>query len=215
MAKDSKATPKNWPPTLSYLIKPSYAAHVTKEQLDALRTRGPDLASEIPLSLPKGPSALVKITAITQPSHPAHGQAGLCATRNLAPGSLIIPYFGVVHSDSALPQHKLEHEKSDYDLRIDRDAQLAVDAAKAGNEARFVNDYRGIRDRPNAEFRECWDLRFKEKSMAVFVLPAGKNAARKGEGGITKGEEICVSYGKGFWGNRKDGDGAAAGDVAQ
>ncbi|KAK8037877.1 SET domain-containing protein [Apiospora phragmitis] len=190
MAKDSKAIPKNWPPTLSYLTQPSYACHLTKEQLNALRTRGPDLTSEIPLSLPRGPSALVKITAITQPSHPAHGQAGLCATRNLAPGSLIIPYYGVVHSDLALPQHNLDHEKSDYDLRIDRDAQLAVDAAKAGNEARFVNDYRGVRDRPNAEFRECWDLRLKQKSMAVFVLPAGKNATRKGEGGIAKGQTL-------------------------
>ncbi|KAK6856294.1 SET domain-containing protein [Apiospora arundinis] len=206
MGKESKSTPKNWPPTLLYLTQPSYAPHVTKEQLNALRTRGPDLIYEIPLSLPRGPSALVKITPISQPSHPANGQAGLFATRNLAPGSLIIPYYGVVHSDLALPQHKSDHEKSDYDLRIDRDARLAVDAAKAGNEARFVNDYRGVRERPNAEFCECWDLRLKQKSMAVFVLPAGKNATKKGEGGIAKGEEICVSYGKGFWGNRKNDD---------
>ncbi|KAK6834384.1 SET domain-containing protein [Apiospora arundinis] len=198
MGKESKSTPKNWPPTLLYLTQPSYAPHVTKEQLNALRTRGPDLIYEIPLSLPRGPSALVKITPISQPSHPANGQAGLFAT---------------LHSDLALPQHKSDHEKSDYDLRIDRDARLAVDAAKAGNEARFVNDYRGVRERPNAEFCECWDLRLKQKSMAVFVLPAGKNATKKGEGGIAKeltiivaGEEICVSYGKGFWGNRKNDD---------
>lgn len=190
MGKDSKATPKNWPPTLSYLTQPSYAPHLTKEQLYALATRGPDLEYEIPLSLPKGPSTLVKITAIAEPSHPADGQAGLFATRNLTPGSLIVPYYGVVHSDLAPPQHKLEHEKSDYDLRIDRDACLAVDAGKAGNEARFVNDYRGVRDRPNADFRECWDLRLKQKSMAIFVLPAGKNATRKGEGGIAKGKDI-------------------------
>ncbi|KAK7953713.1 SET domain-containing protein [Apiospora saccharicola] len=207
MGKDSRATPNNWPPTLSYLRQPLYAPHLTKEQLNALATREPDLEYEIPLSLPKGPSTLVKITAIAQPNHPANGQAGLFATRNLAPGSLILPYYGIVHSDLALPQDRSEHEKSDYDLRIDRDACLAVDAAKSGNEARFVNDYRGVRDRPNADFRECWDLRLKQKSMAVFVLPAGKNATRKGEGGIAKvliGEEICVSYGKGFWDNRRN-----------
>lgn len=188
MGKDSKATPKNWPPILSYLTQSSYASHLTKEQRNALATRGPDLEYEIPLSLPKGPSSLVRISAIIQPSHPANGQAGLFATRKLAPGTLIVPYYGVVHSDLALPQDTKEHEGSDYDLRIDRDARLAVDAAKFGNEARFVNDYRGVRDRPNAEFRECWDLRLKQKSIAVFVLPAGKNATRKGEGGISKGK---------------------------
>lgn len=41
--------------------------------------------------------------------------------------------------------------------------------------------------------------------MAVFVLPAGKNAPTKaGAGGIAKGAEILVSYGKGFWSRRKE-----------
>jgi SET domain-containing protein len=113
-----------------------------------------------------------------------------------------------------------DHARSDYDLWLDRDAGVAVDAAAAGNEARFVNDYRGVRARPNAEFRECWDPRVGQKCMAVFVLPAGKKAmaAAAGAGekgpkkggaaaaaaaGIAKGEEICVSYGKGFWGKRQ------------
>jgi hypothetical protein len=50
--------------------------------------------------------------------------------------------------------------------------------------------------------------------MAVYVLPEGKNAAGKGKGkgkgkggrkakvGIAKGDEILVSYGKGFWRHR-------------
>jgi hypothetical protein len=42
-------------------------------------------------------------------------------------------------------------------------------------------------------------------SVAVFVLPAGKNAAAKaGRSGIAKGAEILVSYGKGFWSKRKE-----------
>lgn len=74
-----------------------------------------------------------------------------------------------------------------------------------GNEARFVNDYRGVpgTGRPNAEFCEVWDVRRGEKGMAVFVLPAGKKDQGKGSG-IAKGQEILVSYGKGFWGKRKE-----------
>lgn len=47
--------------------------------------------------------------------------------------------------------------------------------------------------------------------MAVFVLPAGKNGPTKaGVGGIAKGAEILVSYGKGFWSKRKEEEEAAA-----
>ncbi|KAI0142687.1 hypothetical protein GGR57DRAFT_380995 [Xylariaceae sp. FL1272] len=139
-----------------------------------------------------------KITPIHESSHPAHGQAGLFAAQHLESGTMIIPYYGVVHT--SLPPHCSGHDCSDYDLWLDRDANIAVDAAQAGNEARFVNDYRGVDSRPNAEFKECWDARTGQKCMAVFVLPAGKNSA----GGIAKGHEILVSYGKGFWSKRRD-----------
>lgn len=70
-----------------------------------------------------------------------------------------------------------------------------------GNEARFINDYRGIAERPNTEFREVWDERRKERGMGVFVLGVG----RSGKGrGVRKGQEILVSYGRGFWGARRD-----------
>lgn len=155
MGKD--AIPKNWPPAVPYLSYPSFAPHIAKAQLDVLRIRSPDLTGSIPANLPRGPCSLVKIIPISNPSHPAHGQAGLFAARNLEPGTLILPYYGIVHS--SLPPHSLNHEKSDYDLWLNREANVAVDADKAGNEARFVNDYRGVRERPNAEFRLCWDAR--------------------------------------------------------
>jgi xeroderma pigmentosum group C-complementing protein len=78
-----------------------------------------------------------------------------------------------------------------------------VDAARAGNEARFVNDYRGVPGRggrkANAEFRVVWDLRRGELGMAVFVLPAGKKATGRARVvGVARGEEVLVSYGRGF-----------------
>ncbi|KAH9886574.1 hypothetical protein F4778DRAFT_472658 [Xylariomycetidae sp. FL2044] len=197
-----ETAPKNWSQSIPYLSGPFYAPHLTKPQLLALKTRPPDLTAEIPRTLKPGPSSLVNILPISEPSHPAKGQYGLFAARALPPGSLILPYYGHVHSSS--PPYSLAHEKSDYDLWIDRDAGLAVDADRMGNEARFVNDYRGVRARPNAEFVECWDARRSERTMAVFVLPASrKQAVKKAPQGIAKGEEIVVSYGKGFWGNRE------------
>ncbi|KAI1088137.1 hypothetical protein F5B19DRAFT_27403 [Rostrohypoxylon terebratum] len=200
MGKD--AVPKNWPAAIPYLLQPSFAPHVTKFQQQLIKARPIDAITEIPRDFPRGPSTLARIVPITDPSHPANGQSGLFAARQLPPGSLILPYYGVLHS--SLPPFCMAHEKSDYDLWLDRDAALAIDADKAGNEARFVNDYRGIAARPNSEFRECWDLRRGEKCMAVFVLPAGKNAGKKAAAGIGKGEEILVSYGKGFWSKRRD-----------
>ncbi|KAI1208588.1 uncharacterized protein F4807DRAFT_430227 [Annulohypoxylon truncatum] len=204
MGKD--AAPKNWPAAIPYLLQPSYAPHITKPQQQIVKTRPIDVVNEIPRDFPRGPSVLARIVPIADPTHPADGQSGLFAARQLPPGSLILPYYGVVHS-SLLP-HCRAHEKSDYDLWLDRDGALAVDAEKAGNEARFVNDYRGISARPNSEFKECWDSRRGERCMAVFVLPAGKNAGKnagkKVGAGIGKGEEILVSYGKGFWSKRRD-----------
>lgn len=197
------AVPKNWPENLPYLMTPAYSASLNKTQLEAIRNKTSSSTlqlSEIPRNLKPGPCSFVKITPIVDTRHPAHGQAGLFATRHLPPGSLILPYLGEVHSAGAEA-----HESSDYDLWLDRDADVAIDASRMGNEARFVNDYRGVPDaaRPNAEFCEVWDVRRGEKSMAVFVLPAGKKNHGKGNG-IMKGQEILVSYGKGFWGKRKE-----------
>ncbi|KAI0168991.1 hypothetical protein GGR52DRAFT_553127 [Hypoxylon sp. FL1284] len=196
-----EAVPKNWPAGVSYLSQPSCAAHITKPQYQMTKTRPLDITTEIPRDFPRGPSSLVRIVPIHEPSHPANGQAGLFATRHLPAASLVLPYYGVIHS--SVPPHNAAHEQSDYDLWLDRDAELAVDAEKAGNEARFVNDFRGVAERPNCEFRECWDLRRGERCMAVFVLPARKNASKKAVGGVGKGEELLVSYGKGFWGTRR------------
>lgn len=204
MGGPKQPLPKNWPEGFPYLTSPAYSPSLTKAQLQSCRTKpsattNDEVLREIPRDLKLGPCPLVKITPITDPRHPACGQSGLFATRPLPPGGLILPYLGEYH-----PADSAAHASSDYDLWLERDAGVAVDAARMGNEARFVNDYRGVPGavKPNAEFCEVWDLRRGEKGMAVFVLPLGKKAKAKG-GGIAKGEEILISYGKGFWGERR------------
>ena len=109
-------------------------------------------------------------------------------------------YLGRAHGETEADP------ESDYDVRLDRELGIGIDAAREGNEARFVNDYRGIRsDGPNAELRDVWmeaGEGIVERRIGVFVLGAGRKGRK--EKGIVKGEEIVVSYGKGFWNERKD-----------
>lgn len=222
----SNYLPKNWPDHLLYLKSPSYSPTLNAEQRASLRIKPQDALS-IPPNVPRGPCPLVKITQITDPAHPACGQAGLFAARDLKPGSFVLEYLGVIHSspppltpppldspsptptpsthspNAKIPATADPHASSNYDLSLDRSLSLAIDAATAGNEARYVNDYRGIAARPNAEFREVWHGARQERGMGVWILPFGKSG--KGKGGVRKGDEIVLSYGRGFWGARRFG----------
>lgn len=194
--------PKGWPPGVVYLTSPVYskklkAAAVT--QLNADPDNAAAAATPTGLILRSAQtSAKVKVTPITAGSHPASGQYGLFAAEHLPPDTLVVTYIGYVH-----PAEETD-KTSDYDLSIDRELGIGVDAARMGNEARFVNDYRGVASAPNAEFRDVWLELAKskhEKRLGIFVLSAGK-AGRRSQG-IRKGEEILVSYGKGFWTERQ------------
>lgn len=194
--KSKRSQPKGWPQNIQYLSVPSYSKQLSKDTVTALHFK-PDNVDAVPLIHESSPN--ITIRAITSPQHPANGQYGLHASKDLAPGTLILFYVGIVHAEQDT------NPASDYDLSLDRDLGVGVDAAEAGNEARFINDYRGISDKgPNAEFRDVWvDMgngRYEHR-MAVFVLSAGKSGKRAS--GIRKGEEILVSYGKGFWKERQ------------
>jgi hypothetical protein len=198
----SPTAPKNWPVNIKYLTTPSYSPTLTPDHLSVLRTSSKD-STPIPTNSPRGASALVRITPITVPTHPANGQCGLVAAKDLKPGTFILRYIGDLHAPN--PKFKIDpHADSDYDLSLDRDHGIGIDAAKKGNEARFINDYRGVGERPNAEFKEIWDVARGERGMGVWVLEERNGKSPKGKWkGIKKGEEILVSYGRGFWGARK------------
>lgn len=190
--------PKEWPEDTKYLRAPSYSKKLIKDKLDTLLLSEAGLSPKDPVLITRGPYANVKITHISDASHPAQGQYGLYATEHLPPGSFILPYLGFVHDQTE------SDETSDYDLSLDRDLGIGVDASKMGNEARFINDYRGISAGPNAEFRDILvevGFGIVEKRTGVFVLSAGKSGKRAK--GIGRNEEILVSYGKGFWAERK------------
>ena len=110
--------------------------------------------------------------------------------------------MGYVHSSLASDTDPT----SDHGLSLDRELGIGIDAGVMGNEGRFVNGYSGVRgEGPNAEFREWW-VRGDgggrwERRVGVWVL--GGRSDGRGRRGIRRGEEVCVSYGKGFWRERE------------
>lgn len=217
--------PPGWPATTTtYLTKPRLSPLFPPQLLPFLF----DLSALSELSAVKfapracaHPNAVV-IKIIQDKVHPAYGQCGLFARQKIPPDTLVIPYLGVIHASfvldpshapnqpeapvAALPAND-ERLDSDYDLSLvsissadprnpyrGYHISIGVDAAQAGNAGRMVNDFRGVGQAPNAEFRlgkgETGELR-----MEIWSTKKGK--------GIAKGEELLVSYGKGWWGARK------------
>ncbi|GAA5932521.1 uncharacterized protein JCM15063_001249 [Sporobolomyces koalae] len=192
--------PPNFPATVTYLADP-----VPSRLLPApLRIK---YCSPAPASSLPNPPPRLQIRKINDPSHPAHGQSGLFnhSGKKIERGVFLRDYVGVVHLEQEADQ------QSDYDLSLERiriqddgDGEprwetIGIDATRAGGEARFVNDYRGTGlARPNAVFE-----------LRTWQLPNGKGAGTRmaifaGPHGIDKGSEVCVSYGKGFWDNRRN-----------
>lgn len=192
--------PKGWPHHITYLQRPAYSARLTSEQLQQIQQQPPAQPTLPIIKVPISEPSPVRIVNVTDDKHPAKGQCGLFADAGLNPDTFVLPYLGLVHSNTASDTDSA----SDYDLSLDREAEVSVDATSKGNEARFINDYRGVRDQgPNVEFRDIWmDLGGGTggKGIGVFVLSAGKSGKRKG--GVKKGEELLVSYGRGFWQER-------------
>lgn len=133
----------------------------------------------------------VVVKQIIDNAHPAFGQRGLFAAKTISPEEFIINYTGLVHvEDESDPN-------SDYDIRFitlgKNHEHLSIDASKQGSKARFINDFRGVGERPNVEFREYFDgYNFH---LGVFAM--------KGKKPVVKGAELLVTYGKGFWDARR------------
>lgn len=170
------SVPPRWPEDVQYLPTRRYHTSVPHNIRNHIRPtdQGRNLSSAPPL---------VTIKHIVVDGHPAKGQRGLFAIRKIPPHTHIIDYVGEVHCD--------DRPHSDYDLSLYRTQDgisVGVDASRMGNEARFINDYRGVAAKPNAIFEE-------------YRNPAGElhMAVWSGKDEIRKGQEILVSYGKGFW----------------
>ncbi|EKM60836.1 uncharacterized protein PHACADRAFT_155952 [Phanerochaete carnosa HHB-10118-sp] len=175
----SPKLPARWPQEVQYARSQRFHASVPRDIRAYLcpKTRIDGGAGSITESLP------VVIKPIAVDGHPAKGQHGLFAARKIPPRSHIIDYVGEVHVD--------DRPSSNYDISLYHNTggvSVGVDASHMGNEARFINDYRGVAARPNAFFEE------RRNGMGELCM-----AVWSGKDEIKRGQEILVSYGKGFW----------------
>ncbi|KAK8069860.1 hypothetical protein PG994_006476 [Apiospora phragmitis] len=219
--------PENWPEEVQYLTDLIYSPAVTPDMRNALGR--PSTTAE---SLDKVTRALVAapnngdrvcIRTIMSPAHhPALGQRGLFAASDMAPSSFLCLYVGRVHTDAREDTDTRSH----YDLsfhQLDKEdvggGGLSIDATQCGNESRMANDFHGIADKANAEFRDCLvqvpsDRRREgwkwERKVGIFVCPAGRAAGVRrhaagsadGGAGLKAGDEILVNYGREYWDSR-------------
>ncbi|KAL5535225.1 hypothetical protein ACEPAF_3319 [Sanghuangporus sanghuang] len=179
-AKKSSYAPSRWPSDVGYLRTMSYPPSLPLDVVRYIKGNRP--------AVPSSTKHHIAIRRIDTSAHPAHGQMGLFATKKIPPRTHIVDYFGELHTD--------DRPSSDYDLSLyrthDDEGQalsVGIDAARMGNEARFINDYRGIKSKPNAVFKE---RRTEEGELRMSIWSGDGKA-------IGKGDEILVSYGKVWW----------------
>jgi hypothetical protein len=170
--------PKHWPENIRFLQSPQYHTSVERSVLHFLQSNSSFNTNEDGLC----GHTLYTIRPITKTLHPARGQRGLFASKKIPAKTYILDYLGEVHCD--------DRPESDYDISLYRfqdGVSVGVDAATMGNESRFINDYRGVRERPNAEFR---DRRAGTGELRMSIWSTET---------IQRGEEVLVTYGKAWW----------------
>ncbi|KAJ9650931.1 hypothetical protein H2198_009767 [Neophaeococcomyces mojaviensis] len=110
--------PPNWPSTIPYLTRPRISPYTTDGQKKWLDRKpatysysqistssfdhGDTAKDAIPIiELPTlDTDSRIAIRLIDDEKHPAHGQRGLFAVRDLEPGTFVVPYIGYVHSST-------------------------------------------------------------------------------------------------------------------
>ncbi|KAI9202820.1 uncharacterized protein BJ171DRAFT_583635 [Polychytrium aggregatum] len=158
-----------------------------KEEGELIKYAGEDM---------DGPHPRVEIRKIDDAGHPIHAQNGygLFAAHDLPPHSFVMDYVGELYveedDDSDNDGGAAARPHSDYDLHLF--GMYSIDAKDAGNEARFINDFRGIACRPNVCFDAYRDTASGNLRMGCWVL---------GEP-VRAGDELVVSYGSPWWRSR-------------
>lgn len=190
--------PARWPKDVHYLRSFQFHASVTPVVRNFIMGN-PLIAGQLPVTY----RSCVAIRPISNPAHPAYGQYGLFATSHIKPNTRFLDYTGMLTTSTGYWQcytdgvsflgevHCDDRPASDYDLCLHRFPDgvcIGIDAQMSGNEARFINDYRGISDKPNALFR---DDRVSSGELRMSVWSSTE--------GIRKGDEIVISYGKSWW----------------
>ncbi|KAK1220947.1 hypothetical protein PQX77_016243 [Marasmius sp. AFHP31] len=199
--------PSHWPKELKYIQSCCFHSSVSVEARQFIRGTG-SVATKNANAKKSARNGVVAIRRIADDAHPANGQHGLFAMKKIPARTHILDYIGELRAvferqSSAQSIHQSPHAgelhcddrpSSDYDLSLHRfqsGESIGIDASTTGNEARFINDYRGIQAKPNALFT---DYRTASGELRMGIWSGNEE--------IKKGSEILVSYGKSWWKER-------------
>eukprot|EP01119_Soliformovum_irregulare_P022556 TRINITY_DN7753_c0_g1_i2.p1 TRINITY_DN7753_c0_g1~~TRINITY_DN7753_c0_g1_i2.p1 ORF type:complete len:392 (+),score=71.86 TRINITY_DN7753_c0_g1_i2:48-1178(+) len=120
----------------------------------------------------------VELKRIKSLTHPCYQELGVFAKRDLMAGEIVGYYTGVIipHQEDYNPSLYIFELNDHYD----------IDAQDAGNEMRFMNDYRNIAERPNTEVQAPADVRSAKCTVTTLTK-------------IKEGQELLVDYGEAYW----------------
>ena len=118
---------------------------------------------------------------VLPPDHMLKGQMGVFATKHFSCFDIVGEYTGTV----VPPGHKCWVHGPRYRAVLEEVVGLDVDAAKSGNELRFVNSFVGLGDTYNVAMSEGW---IDGLPRVLFVCTRE----------IAVGEELLTDYGVGY-----------------
>lgn len=126
------------------------------------------------------PEELLEVRVVTDPRHPAYGQAGLYAKNTIPYNTIVTPYAGFIEvfatsCNSRTYTMGFGSISDDY----------ALDAEFVGNYGRYANDPRGV---GTLQANLSAENRFNSRGESFTALVARRQ--------ISAGEEILMSYGK-------------------
>ena len=115
----------------------------------------------------------VQVKKITDKNHPVYQQYGLFATKKWKPYQIIGEYTGIITN---------KYINSDYLASLSNIIMsLGINAEKMGNELRFINHYKNIKNNPNCKFEQSY---ISGKPILLIVVTDY----------INKNDEILIDY---------------------
>lgn len=148
--------PKNWPTEIEYINFMHYKKGVVKKPF--IRN--------------------VKIKLIDDINHILNGEYGLFAENKIEKFDVLGEYTGVITSNGGRYVAGFKG--------LEKTNNYGVDAQKAGNELRFINDYRNINDKPNTILKNT----FIDRRPKILVVALDN---------IEPDQEILLDYGEGYY----------------
>ena len=118
----------------------------------------------------------VKIRKIDDPNSVLYNQFGLFSTKDFDKFDVVGQYTGNL-------VNKLEGG-----IYVASSDNCCIDAIDAGNELRFINDYRNVSNIANVTIRICY---IDKKPRVLFVVTNE----------IKEGEQLLTDYGDDYWSN--------------